>query len=385
MGRLSHVAIAFGIALALNTTFANDPVMDAPPPRPAQAGGAWGYIDKDREFVIPPKFNRAGPFSEGLAPVRVDERYGYIDSLGRTRIEPRFELADSFSEGLAAIKVAGRYGYIDGQGATAIDGAFEWAGPFRQGLAAVKVDGKYGYVNKQGMTVIAPIYRFAAAFSEGLAAVETDRGSGFIDQSGKLVIDPSFRNVGPFREGVAWAQMDDKFGYLRPDGKFAIDPKFSYARSFRQGGAVVCSGGNSGVVDSQGQLLVPFEYDFIEMRGPRDLRVARGLEIMKVTISANGQLNSQPENNPDFVPADLRSNPEGAIVYRPSLWDYEHAPSVDRLLTPENRVPNRGTNVIVYLDRFQVYRLIFVRQDKREERHCIPGIDTRNPITVEFP
>ena len=56
-------------------------------------------------------------FSEGLAPVRVDERWGYIDKAGRIVISPQFDYAESFFGGLARVRLSNsRTGMIDRTG-----------------------------------------------------------------------------------------------------------------------------------------------------------------------------------------------------------------------------------------------------------------------------
>ena len=41
-----------------------------------------------------------------MAPVRIGARFGYIDTKGQTVIPPRFEFANPFSEGVAAAGAA---------------------------------------------------------------------------------------------------------------------------------------------------------------------------------------------------------------------------------------------------------------------------------------
>ena len=75
-------------------------------------------------FIIPPKFERAGQFSEGLAAVQVSEaegwKWGYIDKSGNFVIKPQFDQAEDFSEGLAAVRIGdeatGEWGFIDRSG-----------------------------------------------------------------------------------------------------------------------------------------------------------------------------------------------------------------------------------------------------------------------------
>src|SRR5713101_1957485 len=75
---------------------------DLPVPVKSSAG-EWGYQDKSGTYVIPPQFDRAEHFSEGLAVVQLKHKFGYIDSTGRLVIPVKFTQAAPFSEGLALV------------------------------------------------------------------------------------------------------------------------------------------------------------------------------------------------------------------------------------------------------------------------------------------
>ena len=46
-------------------------------PVPFLEGSKWGYKNKDNKVVIPAKYEKANPFSEGLARVKEDGNYGF--------------------------------------------------------------------------------------------------------------------------------------------------------------------------------------------------------------------------------------------------------------------------------------------------------------------
>lgn len=100
-----------------------------------------GHVDRNGNIVIE---GGGYPFSEGLALVAVHNEdgfldHGFIDREGNQVIEPRFEYADSFSEGLALVKVNDRYGFIDESGGFIIEPIYEKALSFSEGLAPVLV------------------------------------------------------------------------------------------------------------------------------------------------------------------------------------------------------------------------------------------------------
>ncbi len=138
----------------------------------------FGYIDRTGKMAINPRFDQAGPFTDGLADVRVAERKISIDRQGRkiTRAarKARQVKAENSSEGVSPVpvKIGERFGYRDDSGMIVIDPLYDEAYPFSDGLARVKLGGKLGYIDQAGRMVIEPGFTEAADFSEGLAAVK---------------------------------------------------------------------------------------------------------------------------------------------------------------------------------------------------------------------
>lgn len=96
-----------------------------------------------------------------------------------------------------------------------------------------------GYFNaKNGKVVVEPKYEHAWIFSDGLAAVEEDGRIKFIDSTGKIVIDNGMKYDGA------------SGGYV-----------------FHGGYIAVCAEANEkyGLMDKTGKMVLPQEYDFIEI------------------------------------------------------------------------------------------------------------------------
>ena len=63
----------------------------------------YGFIDPRGEWAIPPSFyEEAHTFSDGRALVKLNGSFGYIDRQGNLAIRPKYVRAASFTEGLAA-------------------------------------------------------------------------------------------------------------------------------------------------------------------------------------------------------------------------------------------------------------------------------------------
>ncbi len=64
----------------------------------------YKYIAGIELLTIPPQFDAADPFVEGLARVQKDNQWGYIDKSGKFMIPPQFAEAHPFAEGLVLVK-----------------------------------------------------------------------------------------------------------------------------------------------------------------------------------------------------------------------------------------------------------------------------------------
>ncbi|BAY21716.1 hypothetical protein NIES2100_14730 [Calothrix sp. NIES-2100] len=62
------------------------------------------YIPGIELFVIPPKFDAADAFTQGLARVQINNQWGYIDKTGKFVIPPEFDEAHPFLDGLALVR-----------------------------------------------------------------------------------------------------------------------------------------------------------------------------------------------------------------------------------------------------------------------------------------
>ena len=273
--------------------------------------GKWGYMEKDGEVVVSPRFLAASEFSEhvggvqsetekyfidqrgqrvltfpiewqsttclsdGLAAFCVNGKWGYCDKNGKVLIAPKFDDFRLFYEGLAAVNVGakleeygmskrlqgGVWGYIDRTGKYIAEPRLRDAYPFSEGLALTRDDHGYAYIDKTGKTVL----RFESAswasnFSEGLACVAAPgsypRPLGFIDKTGKFVIEPQFDSAYDFSEGLAAVERDRKYGYIDRSGRVVIEPRFHAAQSFSEGLGAVQMGTAWGFINKQGEFVI---------------------------------------------------------------------------------------------------------------------------------
>ena len=249
------------------------------------------YTDLEGNVVLPGPYEEAGPFCEGLAPIRVDGYYGYIDKFGEIAIEPQFAEADLFSEGMARVTdQEGRIAFIDRNGEIVI--------PFQAGRSGTQMHGGvvpfstsrlggFGLLSKDGSWALSPhasyhdimweedgCYVLYSGNMRGLyfpetkvwikakyeditlitkqrAIVEKDDKYGLLDlATGEEIVAPTFSWIAYYGEGLVAAKQFpwSQFGYLNMDGAWVIEPQFDVAYGFHEGLACVSKGGKYGFI-----------------------------------------------------------------------------------------------------------------------------------------
>ncbi len=96
----------------------------------------------------------------------------------------------------------------------------------------------------------------------------TDKLSGdytyLVDKNGVKFNIPAGYDIVSYSDGVLLLHKDGYFGYYSTKGKWISQPIYTYARPFAEGlGVIGFSGSLKGVIDTEGNIVIPLKYDYI--------------------------------------------------------------------------------------------------------------------------
>ena len=231
-----------------------------------EVAGKFGYVDHSGNFTISPRFLDGDSFHDGYArvilegpcakmergpcsspqvvPADADKhtplsscKYSFVDTSGRIISDLRFDSAGSFSEGLAPVQISGLWGYIDTSGSLVIPARFEKAESFSDGLGLVISNGMVGYIDRTGAYAIQPQFKYAESFADGLAVIgDQDSGYWYINKSGIQAFPQKFLIASSYFKGLAHVKLQETsdandvrtetFAYIDTAGKQIF--KYSY-------------------------------------------------------------------------------------------------------------------------------------------------------------
>ena len=286
----------------------NDSVLFA-----VKQGGKWGFINRQGEIIVKPRFDLVGHFTEEMISVKyggewtekseygvpdydygeVDVtwyeheggKWGFMNNRGEIVVPPCYDGVGNFSEGLAWVNrggkknsdylsefTGGKFGFIDRHGREVIEVNFDNAADFSDGLAAVKLGDKWGFIDSNGTMVIKPRFVSKSFFTEGSAPFKITREDsnsydntkfGFIDKKGDVIIEPKFYHVENFHRGLAlvsikkrdsWA-VDAMWGVIDPSGNFVIPPEYNKIFVLTEDRFITVKNNMYTVVDHKGKEL----------------------------------------------------------------------------------------------------------------------------------
>lgn len=172
-----------------------------------------GYMNKNRELVVPYRYQYASDFKDGLAIVSENGKVGAINHQGNTIIPFKFDYLSDYSEGLAVYSEKNhwnddfQYGFIDKKGNISLKAKWDSANNFSEGLAAVRVsdgeDGKWGIIDRNGNFIVPPKYDEAAINTQSDEYLD-----GGVYKAGKINMYNYTDNSKPYESSIIRYTLD---------------------------------------------------------------------------------------------------------------------------------------------------------------------------------
>ena len=264
----------------------------------------FGLINKKGEEVIPIQYdklpeygyNNTGTYfsEEATMIVQLNRKYGMIDSKNKVIIP--FEYVSLWKAGnqlYGASKESGQVGIIDQKGNVVVPFVYYQIGgaghrqTFTNEMILVKKSKiengvpfeTCGFIDKTGKEVVSIQYKEIKSFNKNghamtiLPHVDNPHRSGLvglIDKKRNEILPPIYSSIGEVVDGmilIAVKQKDGKkmkYGFATKEGDVTISPQFEHATNFHRGYATVKINGKKGLINKQGEVVIPCQYNSID-------------------------------------------------------------------------------------------------------------------------
>ncbi len=209
-------------------------------------------------------------FSDGGA-----NRFGVMDSGGRVLVAPVCSAPEDLGGGMfGMVSASEKEAYLLNAGGELVmtfsfENDFNFSGRFygAEGEAwfcPVRLDRAVGLIDARG-TVRIPfgLYQNLSSPQEGFVVARNADGlCGVLDTAGRTVIDFAYDDITGMSEGLCVVRAGGRVGVMDANGNEVIPlgDAFGYIGSFRLGLAEASQGDLWGVIDAKGNTVVPFQY-----------------------------------------------------------------------------------------------------------------------------
>ena len=207
-----------------------DVAEESPPLYPMPRNGQWGYVTRDGEWAIEPRWAYAEPFSEARAIVDNGGAWGVIDRRGNYVLEP------ILSSSVCETSSGNRH------------------------------------------VCQSPMQTYSQGCSKANIQKDGSPHPFFVDRAGRFWLDDELPeqlgakdvwDFGRFSGGRAWFQvmgdnLQESFGWIDAQGKVVLNDEFSGAGQFIDGRAPAASGGKYSwaYIDTDGNPVLPDRWKF---------------------------------------------------------------------------------------------------------------------------
>lgn len=159
--------------------------------------------------------------------------------------------------------------------------------------------GREGFADCEGKTVIKAKFGYVKEFSEGraialvYASIAAPANFYLLDTTGgvraKLPLT-TYSEVRPFRGGRAIVARGNLFGVIDPDGNQIVPPKYEFIRDYSEGRAAFLADGRVGYLDESGNEIISAQFDPMRFHpSPHGTQFHHGMYDFSEGLAAAGE------------------------------------------------------------------------------------------------
>ena len=317
------IAVAVGITMYLNnqrynyelSEISNDQIQYYK----LEQDGKYGVIDREGNIVVEPVYSTIDIPNPTL-PVFIKsddgQNFSAIDNNGNN-ILTGYESVEAISinnissnipyeKTVLKYKQGGLYGLIDMQGNKITDNIYNSITniDYKEGNLKVEQNGQYGVINIKGTTIIKPEYESIIAdgyYDEEtkyeragfILRIKTDDGYkfGYADRKGKIILEPLYNEISRITEITGddiflITANNGRYGVVK-NGKEVLKNDFTDINFDQNNNLLILQKDSSwGVVDLEGNNIVPIDYDNIIIGG-KYINAQKGEDTLIFDASGN--------------------------------------------------------------------------------------------------
>ena len=171
-----------------------------------------------------------------------------------------------------------KWGYLDTTGKTVIKPIYDDVRDMESNITAANFQGRWGYINVKGKEVIPFIYKQVRDYNPDMdRSIVQDFSNNWllIDELGQIIDSLEYTDYKAFNvDGYCPVSRNDQWGLINKKGQEIIAPRYGSLKLIGDK-CIVNTNGKFGIVSLTNEILMPFDYDRIEINSNNILRAKK--------------------------------------------------------------------------------------------------------------
>lgn len=250
-------------------------------------------------------------YAQDFRSFKDGQTYGFKNN-GKIIIPPQYEYAFDFNEGLALVQKGGLWGFINTQNTEIVQCLFDRCSEFNEGFATVILNGKTGIIDSTGQYAVPPECSEVRVLSDGVCLGKKD-GKSALFKEGERLTEFTYDEITTIYCSAFTFKKGELYGVLTLDGEELIPAESSqeiYCNSYKNHGMYFVGKSKKlnqySYYSSNGKLVIdgdeyetnrvkyPLIYSMTKNGKSRIVNVSTGEEILPFTEVSSYKSNWRP-------------------------------------------------------------------------------------------
>jgi len=212
-----------------------------------------------------------------LFPVKKDQRWGLIDARGHMQVSPKYDAIGDFERfGYATMQQQGRVGLLNRRGKEIIPARYQDLRVIDSLLVAVLDHEEWQVRNLAGKVILQPGYEHLEVWQGPYLGYSRNQKWGVITKEGKEILPPNYDQIMyAATDSCFYLYEGEQMGIASLTGSVLLSPGPDRIKRLLGRGYLIKEKNRWGLLDANGQIILPAEYLTYDQVSPYYLKMYR--------------------------------------------------------------------------------------------------------------
>jgi hypothetical protein len=284
-----------------------------------QLNSKWGVVSNNGNILLQPNYDEVAE-NDGAIFMQLNKKYGLASLKGDIWLHPIAACLKK-ENGLILYQVNNLWGAIHANGKPAFPCQYQHYTFLNNHLMDLVVSNKHFLFNltTSQLTELQHVDT-VSLFSDEYLLITNNQKLGIMDLEGKIVLSPVFEEVHHFSDQIFRAKKSGFWGLVKGNAQDVLPFNHDFIATVKNGFSLVKKGQVFGILDKNGNLVIPIESERIEIK-EKQIKAYQANEALVIYyINENGEITpNEKEESGTHIRVHIKQNKDSSATQTTSF------------------------------------------------------------------